>query len=72
MSDSKTTALREVEMASRKVDEWNAKLEAAMEQAAADGASLRAIAEAAHISHETVRYQLQQARLHSRPTKPSG
>lgn len=64
------SGIDEVRRASRKIDLWNQRLEAAMSHADKEGASLRAIAEAAGISHETVRYQLRQARLHSEATKP--
>lgn len=65
-------SLEAVEHAAKKVDEWNERLEDAIQKAADNGESLRAIAAAARISHETVRYQLRQARQHSRPTEPSG
>lgn len=65
------TALEEVRKATEKIELWNYRLEAAMKLAADDGASLRAIAAAAGLSHETVRYQLRQARsTHS--AKPKG
>lgn len=54
-------SLEAVEHAAKKVDEWNQRLEDAIRKAA-ETESLRAIAAAAGISHETVRYQLRQAR----------
>ena len=56
------SALDDVRKATEKIDLWNRRLEAAMDRAEKEGASLRAIGEAAGLSHETVRYQLRQVR----------
>lgn len=67
------SALDDVRKATQKIDLWNRRLEAAMLLAASEGASLRAIGEAAGLSHETVRYQLNQSKtiLDLSGTKPS-
>ena len=47
-------SLTEVEQAARKVAEWIARRDAAIVRARADGASLRVIANAAGLTHQTV------------------